>query len=353
MDETGSGASRWDIHPWVGESQHTVRFGVLHGPMASWTALRDWVRSVEELGFDSFWFGDHPLLFPFDTWTVLAALSLQTKRIRLGSLVSCVYFRSPALLARMATDVDRISDGRLVLGMGIGDYPPEFEQLRLPYPPVRERQEALREAIEIVQGLWRGEPLTYDGQHFQVAEAALRSLPVQQPHVPLLIAGGGERVTLRQVAQYADVSNFGACGLTGSARDFDDVRRKYAALRGHCERFGRPYESVLRSFLCHFILAESDEAVVAKLEQHATSSPIASIEKVPGMPRVVSTCYGVPSPEPIPLQIIAGTPREMIAYCRGLVDAGARYIIVRCQNDAESLRLLGEQVMPELQSAPA
>src|ERR1019366_3545420 len=135
--------------------------------------------------------------------------------------VSGICYRNPVLLARMAADVDRASHGRLVLGLGIGDDPGEFEKLGIPFPGTRERQAMLEETIQIVQGLWRGETLTFQGTHFQVQQATGYPLPVQHPRVPLLIGGGGERVTLRQVAQYADMSNFGPHIWTGSAFSLD------------------------------------------------------------------------------------------------------------------------------------
>jgi alkanesulfonate monooxygenase SsuD/methylene tetrahydromethanopterin reductase-like flavin-dependent oxidoreductase (luciferase family) len=147
---------------------------------------------------------------------------------------------------------------------------------------------------------------------------------VQQPHVPLLIAGGGERVTLRQVAQYADVSNFAPHPAAGSAYTSDDVRRKYDALRRHCDDMGRPYESILRTYL-HFpvILAETPAAVQAKLAM-------------------------VPSDAREP-SLLAATPSEAIAHYRDLAAAGVQYFIAATWgHDAETLRLLGQQVRPEI-----
>src|SRR5438876_8964293 len=191
------------VHPWIGESDQRVRFGL---GILGWRAGRDLLRlgqNAEELGFDSYWVQDHPMGGP-DCWTSLAALASTTERLRLGSIVSCVYYRSPALLARQAADVDRLSGGRLVLGVGFGDNEEEFRQMNLPVPPVPERQAALEETVRIVRGLWSGKPFTFDGVHFGVHDAMLPAGPVQQPYVPVLIAGGGERVTLRQVAEYAD-----------------------------------------------------------------------------------------------------------------------------------------------------
>jgi alkanesulfonate monooxygenase SsuD/methylene tetrahydromethanopterin reductase-like flavin-dependent oxidoreductase (luciferase family) len=143
----------------------------------------------------------------------------------------------------MSADVDRMSAGRLVLGLGIGDVLPEFEQLGLRFPSTRDRLQALEETIRIVRGVVGEAPFTYQGHQFWVTNATLPFGPIQQPHLPLLIAGGGERVTLRQVAQYADMSNFGEHVYTGGAQSVADVRRKLDVLDRHCDALGRPPES--------------------------------------------------------------------------------------------------------------
>src|SRR5262249_42980805 len=147
------------IHPWVAEGQKTIRFGVsLVDPRADWAAYIKKVQQAEVLGFDTIWVPDHPALYA-DCWTTLAALAVQTQTIRLG-LVNCVPFRNPALLARLAADVDRLSNGRLVLGLGIGDDEQEAAQLGFSFPHPRERQQALEEAVQIILGLWGPTPFT-------------------------------------------------------------------------------------------------------------------------------------------------------------------------------------------------
>ncbi len=332
MAEAGQTSASWDVHPWVAEGNRRVRFGIAWGtqdPSSTWSEVRDFVQLVEELGFDSFWAIDHPMapVSGADCWTTLAVLAASTRKIRLGPLVSCVYYRSPALLARMAADVDRLSEGRLVLGLGIGDNQPEFARLGIPLPPPSERQQVLDETIQIVRGLWGTEPFTFEGRHFQVAEAYVRPGPIQQPYVPLLIAGGGERGTLRQVAQYADASNFGAHRNIGGAFTTDDVVRKLDVLRARCEEQGRPYESVLRTHTTlPLFLAETDAALQAKLAS------------VPQLTR-----------ERFAPSTVAGTPRDVIPYFRTLITAGLRYFITFIYpKDVETVRLLAERVVPEV-----
>ncbi len=319
-------ASPWPTHPWVTAGQGRLRFGV--GVQPAWPALRDFVALLADLGFDAVWLTDHPARNPADCWTTLAALAVTTSRIRLGTLVCAVPYRSPTLLARLAADVDRFSDGRFILGLGIGWEAAEFGKLSLPYAPVPQRQAALEEAIAIICGLWRGEPFTYAGQHYHIEETRLPSSPVQQPRVPLLIAGGGERVTLRQVAAYADMSNFGATASMGAAVTTADIERKLTALRRHCDALGRPYESIVRSHnALGVFVAETEAAVQAKVEASTRHIPRAFLDYLRS-------------------SMVIGTPRQVIEYYRGLARAGLTYFIATVAPDEETVRLLAEQVVP-------
>src|SRR3712207_1169280 len=187
------------IHPWVAEGARRVRFGVNIAALPDWSATRDLAQTIEGLGFDAILMPDHPGMLASATWTVLAALAEATRTIRLGTLVSCVYYGNPVVLARLAADVDRISGGRVVLGVGSGDQPHEFDRLGLTWPPVRERQAALEDALRIIRPLLRGEQVTSQGEQFRANGAVLQPPPAQQPYVPILVAGGGERTTLRYV----------------------------------------------------------------------------------------------------------------------------------------------------------
>jgi alkanesulfonate monooxygenase SsuD/methylene tetrahydromethanopterin reductase-like flavin-dependent oxidoreductase (luciferase family) len=266
-----------------------------------------------------------------DWATTLAALAMVTTTIRLGSYVNSIYYRSPTLLARMAADVDRMSNGRFILGIGIGYGATEFAQFGLTLPGVRERQEALAETIQIIEGLWGAQPFTFEGEYFKVENAMIRP-SIHQERLPIMIAGGGERGTLRQVAQYADMSNFPvAPGRSASA---DVGREKYAALRRHCEAVGRPYEAILRSDMrLPLILGETRAAVEAKLD--------AFLETVPPQLRA----------QVVREELAAMTPGEAVAHYREVIAAGTQYCIVSTpDNDFETLRLLAREVIPELRS---
>jgi alkanesulfonate monooxygenase SsuD/methylene tetrahydromethanopterin reductase-like flavin-dependent oxidoreductase (luciferase family) len=314
------------VHPWVVERQGCIRFGIFGGMSGDWGAARDRVQLAEGLGYDAVWVGDHPLISQTDCWTRLVALANATRTMRLGTLVCCAFYRHPAVLARQAADIDRLSNGRMILGVGSGSYLPEFDQLGIPRPSNRDRAEAVRDTIEIVRGLWGGEPFTYAGPRYQVTDARLDSGPIQQPHVPLVVAGGGEKVTLRYVAQHADATNMGPGQSTGGATTPEDVERKLAALRGHCETLGRPYDAILR---CDF----HNPVFCAETSREVT-------EKVNSVPEHLRNWFGP--------GLLAGTPRELIDYYRGRVAAGMQYFVVSPRDD-ETLRLLAEKVMPELQ----
>ena len=316
----------YSTHPWVARGSKTIRFGLAYGPRSEWLECRDLVQEAEALGFDSYWTMDHPTS-GMDCWTLLSALAVTTSSIRLGVAVNCIFYRPPTLLARMAADVDRLSRGRLILGLGIGNHEKEFAKLGFPFLPVRERQEALAETLHIVEGLWGDTPFTYSGKHFQVREANVRPGPAQQPYVPILLAGGGERVTLRNVAQFGDIANFGPDKRVGSAFTPADIMRKYDVLAQHCAELGRDYDSILRSYSGAPVLVAETQA---RLE-----------EKLDAIPAHIRQGYATST--------VTGTPDEICSYFQTLVNAGVRYFIVGLfGNDLETVRLLARWVVPQL-----
>jgi alkanesulfonate monooxygenase SsuD/methylene tetrahydromethanopterin reductase-like flavin-dependent oxidoreductase (luciferase family) len=292
-----------------------------------WSEIRAFAQRAEALGFDACWANDHPNRL-MDCWTALSALALATERIRLISLVSCVYYRSPYLLARQAADVDRLSDGRLVLGIGSGWDAPEFAEMCLPMPSTGIRQETMEETLQIVQGLWRGGPFTFNGKHRQVKGAALRILPIQQPYVPILIAGGGERVTLRQVARYADMSNFAPHESAGSAFDVGDVERKLGRLKEFCAEIGRPYDSIVRSHYSPLLTLAVDEDKLAEKKRQARI-PDAELHTVP----------------------LFATPDQAISHYQALSDAGVQFFLCLVNGrDDETVHLLADVVIPAIKA---
>jgi alkanesulfonate monooxygenase SsuD/methylene tetrahydromethanopterin reductase-like flavin-dependent oxidoreductase (luciferase family) len=242
------------------------------------------------------------------------------------------------MTARLAADLDNLSGGRLILGLGIGWDANEFAKLGLPFPPAAERQAALEEALAIIRGAWGAEPFTYHGRYYHTTGAHILPPPAQQPAPPLLIAGGGEQVTLRQVARHADACNLVAFGegMISVADSTDAIRRKLAALRRHCEALGRPYDTVLRTHQTGWLLLAEDRAgVQAKLRRY--------------FPEGLETRY----PGPWRNFVVAGTPEDAVAYYQGLAGAGIQYFIAETLDaaDQETIRLLAEKVAPEVKPA--
>ena len=207
-------------------------------PVAAFEALTDLTVAGDELGFDTAYVIDHLQTIPpsadplFECWTTVAALLRSTRRIRIGQLVTANGYRNPVLQARMAATADVIGDGRFTFGIGAGWYEPDYVLLGLPFRDAPARLRELGEALPVL-------------------------LEHKPARIPVLIAGGGEKVTLRLVAQYAD-----ACNVLESP---SELERKFSVLRAHCERVGRPYEAIRRTSASVCIFGDTDEEARAAL----------------------------------------------------------------------------------------
>jgi alkanesulfonate monooxygenase SsuD/methylene tetrahydromethanopterin reductase-like flavin-dependent oxidoreductase (luciferase family) len=321
---------------WVDEHRSRVGFGVqlFAQPDDPEPARRllDAGRLADELGLDAVFLGDHPAYAP-EPWLHLAALAVNTERVRLGSVVTCALYRHPVMTARLAADLDHLSGGRALLGLGIGWNAAEFAQLGLPFGSVAERQAALEEAIRIVRGVWGTDPFTFHGRFFSTERERITPAPVQRPGPPLIVAGAGERVTLRQVARHADACNFGPGHASGAVRSPEDVRRKLAVLRGHCDEIGRPYEEILRTHFTTWLMLAADEASAqAKLARY----------------------YPDGLDEEKRFSRVATTPDGAVAYYQALADAGIQFFVVQTLDaaDTETIRLLATEVAPGVKPGP-
>jgi alkanesulfonate monooxygenase SsuD/methylene tetrahydromethanopterin reductase-like flavin-dependent oxidoreductase (luciferase family) len=328
---------RKSLHPWVEGRRDRVTFALQlgtggEGPDPGRQRIAA-ARLADELGFEALYLGDHPAWGP-DPFLLFAAMAMATERIFMGPLVSAAPYRNPLLIARLVSDLDHLSRGRFINGLGIGwnaaEYgigTNEFDRMGLLYPPTAERQAALEEVITIIRGLWGSEPFTFRGRYHRVENAQIPA-PVQRPEPPLILAGGGERVTLRQVARLADVSNFGA-GPAGGVDTPDDARRKLAVLRRHCDEVGRPYDDVLRSHFTHWVmLAETEDAVSAKVKRY-----------FPHGLDAFWTNY-----------LIARTPEGAAEYFQAYADAGIQHFVAQVVDpaDHETFRLLAATVAPNV-----
>jgi F420-dependent oxidoreductase-like protein len=227
---------------------HVIAFTVPDGPAGIAPELARVGQAVEAAGVAHLSVMDHyfqmervmPATDPMlEGYTTLGFLAAHTSTVRLGLLVTGVSYRHPGLLAKIVSTVDVLSGGRGELGIGAAWYEREHLGLGVPFPPVAERFERLEETLRVCLQMWDGENNgSFEGTYYQLAETLCSPLPISKP--PILIGGGGEKKTLRLVAQYAD-----ACNLFATSPD--EVARKLDILRGHCDTVGRDYDTIRKT----------------------------------------------------------------------------------------------------------
>ena len=229
-------------------------------PQAKWQATVDIAVAADRLGYDSVWVYDHFHNVPlpanetmFECWTTLAAISQRTTNVRLGQMVSCAGYRNPALVAKITSSLDVISGGRLDWGIGAGWYDGEYKAYGYDYPSNADRIRMLRETVEIVKAMWSEPSATYSGRHFSVDGAQCDPKPLQTPHPPIWIGGGGEQLTLRVVARHATHSNFG-----GNPAEW---AHKVEVLKGHCEAVGRDPEEITMTWSPELFVRETEAEI--------------------------------------------------------------------------------------------
>jgi len=240
-----------------------IKFGVqaLQG-MPDYSTLKSVVQECDRLGFDSVWVYDH-LQFTYgptlECWTVLSALAEATREIRIGPLVTCNMFRYPSLLAKMAATVDMISKGRLNFGIGAGWHETEALAYGIPFPKGSIRVEMLDEALSIIKKLWTEEEASFKGKHYSVNKAVCLPKPIQKPHPPILIGGGGNKM-LRLITKHADAWNSGFVSPEG-------FEKEVARLEQACREVGRNRETIESTFQSRVIIAENDENALLGAER--------------------------------------------------------------------------------------
>ena len=234
----------------------------IDGGAAKWAKTVEIATLAEQLGFDSIWVYDHFHNVPrpaheavFECWTTVAALSQMTSTIRLGQMVGCASYRNPALLAKITSTVDVISGGRLDWGIGAGWYENEYLAYGYDFPRPAERIAGLADTVEIVKRMWTESDATYRGRYLSVAGAQCDPKPLQQPHPPIWIGGGGEQLTLRVVAEHADYSNFGG--------DLETWKHKRDVLRSHCDAVGRDPSEISMTWSQEILLRSTEDEVAA------------------------------------------------------------------------------------------
>jgi F420-dependent oxidoreductase-like protein len=296
---------------------------------ATYQQLLGAAQATEAGGFDAFFRSDHYLTMggdglpgPTDAWVTLAGLARETSRIRLGTLVTSATFRLPGVLAISVAQVDAMSEGRVELGLGAGWYDGEHTAYGIPFPAVGERFERLEEQLAIVHGLWttpEGETFSYDGAHYQLKDSPALPKPVQQPHPPVIVGGGGPKRTPRLAATYADEFNLPFSSLA-------DTEAQFGRVRAACEAQGRD-PATLGLSAAQVVCCGRDEAEV---ERRA-----AAIGRQPAELRANGA---------------AGTPDEVVERLAafGALGAGTVYLQVLDLDDLDHLALLSDAVLPHL-----
>ncbi len=246
-------------------------------PADAFEAVKAKAQWAENHGFVWFSVLDHMIQIPrvgepdepfIEGWTVLAALAAVTTRIRLATLCTAVGYRNPAHLAKIAASVDVVSRGRLTLGIGAGFFEEEYRQYGWEFPPrpaTRIRQ--MEEAVELILKMWTEKWTTFRRRYFRVEDAILEPKPLQKPRPPVLIAGGGEKMTLRAVARLAD-----ACNIVDG--DLAEVQHKLRVLRRHCDELGRDYDAIEKTRIEPWLIARDPTALIARRDRLAASGPL-------------------------------------------------------------------------------
>lgn len=323
-----------------------VRFGVfvpqgwrmdlnaIADPVEQFAAMTRVAKTADAGPWDSIWVYDHFHTTPeptmntvFESWTISATLSRDTERIHIGQMVNCNGYRNPALFAKIASTVDVASGGRLYAGYGAGWYEHEWRAYGYGFPETKERMAAFREGVQIITRMWTEDAPTFAGKHYII------DAPINEPKsaipgrkIPLWIGGGGEKVTLKLVAQYGDACNVGG----GNA---EVIGEKLAILRGHCETVGRPYEEITKSttYAVYPVLPGEDaEQKTMRLRESMGNLSWEQFQKT----------------------FIVGTVDDIAARVQAGIDAGADYIINYIPGlayDLDPLHIYEEGVIPTLE----
>ncbi len=297
----------------------------IDGGEAKWAKAMEIAQLIEDLGYDSVWVYDHFHNVPqpaheavFECWTTVTALSQRLSRIRLGQMVGCSPYRNPGLLAKISSNVDVISGGRLDWGIGAGWYDHEFRGYGYEFAKASDRIGVLRETVEIVLSMWSKPETAYEGRYFNLAGAQCDPKPVQEPHPPVWIGGGGEKLTLRVVAQHADYSNFG-----GKPHEW---AHKAEVLKGHCKEVGRDYDEITKTISGELFVRETEDEILAAGTKSLWGEPFESWQA----------------------GNLVGTPEQVAAKVQEYVDLGCGGFVPWCSDypDTETLHLFAEKVIP-------
>lgn len=317
----------------------------------TWTEWLAAARAAERLGFDAIFTSDHYLsVMPIagrdsvmrddgrdrgssDAWTVVAALAASTDRIRLGTLVSPSTFRSPAVLAKAAVTVDRVSHGRVEIGMGAGWWEEEHRTYGFPYPDTPTRFDMLEEQLEIVHGLLTHERFSFQGKHYQIDDARFTPKGVQEPHPPITIGGrGGPRVAAL-VSRWAD--EFNTVGPSP-----EQARERFGRVREQLDADGRAQETLTTSVMTWCYVGETEADAMRVIEEART--------------RAMRVERFEDELEELRAHCVVGSADQAIDRLNGYAAAGVQRIMLNHEvfDDLEMLDVLAERVFPHVEASP-
>jgi F420-dependent oxidoreductase-like protein len=235
-------------------------------PEKHWAVMRDLAAYADDGAWDSLWVYDHFHTVPMPTgeatheaWSLMAAYAATTSRIKLGQMCTAMSYRNPVYLAKVAATADIISGGRIQMGIGGGWYEHEWRAYGYGFPSAKVRLGRLDEGVQIMRDAWRDGKVSFDGEHYQVDGAIVAPKPLQDNGIPMWIAGGGEKVTLRIAAKYAQYTNFSA--------EPEAFAHKSEVLAAHCRDVGTDFEAIVRSVNVNAVIGASDADVKDRLRR--------------------------------------------------------------------------------------
>ncbi|MCV7227596.1 LLM class F420-dependent oxidoreductase [Mycolicibacterium komossense] len=310
-------------------------------PAEQWAVMRDLAAYVDDGGiWDSLWVYDHFHTVPMPTdeatheaWSLMSAYAATTSRIKLGQMCTAMSYRNPVYLAKVAATADIISGGRVQMGIGGGWYEHEWRAYGYGFPSAGVRLARLDEGVQIMRDAWRDGRVSFEGKHYQVDGAIVQPKPLQDSGIPLWIAGGGEKVTLRIAAEYAQYTNF-----TSEPEGF---AHKSQILAEHCREVGTDFDAIVRSANINPVLGASDADV-----QNRLAGIRGRLVPVVGDGAADAMIGSMSGPDSV-----AGTPGQVIASLRRLRDLGCEYVIcyfAEAAYDRSGIELFEKEVIPAL-----
>ncbi len=308
-------------------------------PPDHWATIRAVAQAADDSAFESIWVYDHFHTVPvptdeatYEAWSLMSALGAVTERVRLGQMCTCMGYRNPVYLAKVAATADMVSGGRIEMGIGAGWYENEWRAYGYGFPSAGERIGMLDEGVQIMRQAWTSGTATLHGKHYQVDGAICRPLPLQEGGIPLWIAGGGERKTLRIAAQYARYTNFDATP--------DAFERKSRVLAEHCREGGTDFDAIVRSANFNVVIGETEQDVAERIEWiRAQYAPYVSGDRLESALRNYTGG-------------LVGTPEQIVERLAGLQRIGLAYAICyvpEAAYDRSGIELFARKVIPALQ----